>query len=174
MTIKRYFKNVDENLEVPYMHIELKTLDPRFLEEFGAPVIASDGAAGVDLRVNLRTSGKINSGYVLESGEAALFHTGTSIHIAHPGYAGFVFIRSHVAASGIQLHNSVGVIDSDYQGEIKLLLANISPNAQTLHHGDRVAQLVIMPVVTPIFNIVDQFSSVSKRSTGGFGSTGDK
>jgi dUTP pyrophosphatase len=110
---------------------------------------------------------------VLGPGEQAIVSTGLRVWIDKPGYAGFMFARSGMGVKGLVLGNGTGVIDSDYQGDLKMCLWNRSDEAITINAGDRVAQLVIMPVLTGYkMEVVESFETETERGTGGFGSTG--
>ena len=143
------------------MNIELKILDPRVSENL--PKIATPGSAGADLRALLDTP------LVLAPGETKLVHTGIAIHIGDPHYAAVILPRK----KGIVLGNLVGLIDSDYQGEIMVSLWNRSGTPCTIEPMERIAQLVVIPVVQPEFTVVNAFVD-SERGTGGFGSSGTK
>lgn len=110
---------------------------------------------------------------VLGPGEQAMVSTGLRVWIDKPGYAGFMFARSGMGVKGLVLGNGTGVIDSDYQGDLKMCLWNRGDEAITIRAGDRVAQLVIMPVLTGYkMEVVESFETETERGTGGFGSTG--
>ncbi|WP_018150537.1 dUTP diphosphatase [Leeia oryzae] len=144
--------------------IDLKILDPRLKDNL--PAYATPGAAGLDLRA------AIEKPLVIEPGQTELVPTGISIHIADPGLAAMILPRSGLGhKNGIVLGNLVGLIDSDYQGQLFISTWNRSKVAFTLNPLDRLAQLVIVPVVQAGFNVVDEFTS-SDRGEGGFGSTG--
>ena len=148
------------------MNIELKILDPRVSENL--PKIATPGSAGADLRALLDTP------LVLAPGETKLVHTGIAIHIGNPHYAAVILPRSGLGhKKGIVLGNLVGLIDSDYQGEIMVSLWNRSGTPCTIEPMERIAQLVVIPIVQPEFTVVDAFAD-SERGTGGFGSSGTK
>lgn len=127
------------------------------------PYRANNHDAGADL-ISLY-------GVVIESGKAEIVHTGVSINIP-VGYVGLVFSRSGHAKKGLRLANSVGVIDSGYQGEIMAVIYNDSENTITINPGERVAQLVIIKCEYPQFSIVTEFSEKTIRGEGGFGSSG--
>lgn len=149
------------------MQIELKILDQRLGKEFPTPTYQTSGATAFDLRSMLQSE------HTLLPNERVLVPTGIAIHIQNPAFAGFVYPRSGLGHKhGIILGNAVGVIDSDYQGEIKLSLHNTSQVAYTLGMGQRVAQLAIMPVVQAQFIVVGTFGEQSERGEGGFGHTG--
>ncbi len=112
---------------------------------------------------------------VIHPGEQALVSTGLRVWINKPGYAGFMFARSGMGVRGLVLGNGTGVIDSDYQGDLKMCLWNRSDRPIRVDAGERVAQLVIMPVMTGYkMEVVDAFDAETERGTGGFGSTGSK
>jgi dUTP pyrophosphatase len=151
---------------MPHPEIDLKVLDPRMGTEFPLPSPATDGSAGVDLRAMLETP------VTLEPGQAELISTGLSIHIEDPGYAGMILPRSGLGHKhGLVLGNLVGLIDADYQGPLMVSCWNRGQRAYTLEVGERLAQLVIVPVARPRFRVVEAFGS-SERGGGGFGSSG--
>ena len=144
--------------------IEIKLLDARMAEHL--PAYATPGSAGLDLRACL------DAPLVIEPGQAMLIPTGLAMHIGDPGLAAMLLPRSGLGHKhGIVLGNLVGLIDSDYQGELMVSTWNRGNTAFTLNPLERLAQLVIVPVVQARFNIVDDFSE-SERGAGGFGSTG--
>jgi dUTP pyrophosphatase len=144
--------------------IDIKILDPRMKELL--PAYATPGSAGLDLRACIEAP--IN----LEPGQTVLVPTGLAIHVADPGYAAMILPRSGLGhKNGIVLGNLVGLIDSDYQGQLMVSTWNRGDQAFTLQPLDRLAQLVIVPVLQVSFNVVDEFAS-SERGAGGFGSTG--
>jgi dUTP pyrophosphatase len=144
--------------------IDLKILDPR-MKDF-LPAYATGGSAGLDLRAC------IDAPLTLEPGQTVLVPTGLAIHIADPGYAAMILPRSGLGhKNGIVLGNLVGLIDSDYQGQLMVSTWNRGQSAFTLQPMDRLAQLVVVPVVQVGFNVVEEFAS-SDRGAGGFGSTG--
>lgn len=146
--------------------IDLKILDPRLKDAQYRPGYATAGAAGVDLRAC------IESAMHLRPGETVLVPTGIAIHLADPTLAAMVLPRSGLGHKhGIVLGNLVGLIDSDYQGEIFVSTWNRGHDGFTLNPLDRLAQLVIVPVVQVGFNVVSDFPA-SQRGAGGFGSTG--
>src|SRR5210317_2242724 len=146
--------------------IQLKILDPRIGKEIALPQYATDGSAGMDLRAALEQSTEINPG------ETLLIPTGLSIYVEDPNMAAIVLPRSGLGHKhGIVLGNLVGLIDSDYQGELFVSCWNRGKNSFTIEEGDRIAQLVFVPVVQANFNIVDSFDQ-SQRGEGGFGHTG--
>ena len=144
--------------------IDLKVLDPRLAECL--PAYATAGSAGLDLRAC--TEGPL----VIEPGQATLIPTGIAIHIADPGLAAMILPRSGLGHKhGIVLGNLVGLIDSDYQGPLMVSCWNRGQTAFTVQPMDRIAQLVILPVVQARFRQVQDFGA-SERGEGGFGSTG--
>ncbi|MFT6986966.1 MAG: dUTP pyrophosphatase [Psychromonas sp.] len=146
--------------------IELKILDPRIGNEFPLPEHATAGSAGMDLRAC------IDQPMIIEAGETQLIPTGIAIHIADPKLAATILPRSGLGHKhGIVLGNLVGLIDSDYQGPLMVSCWNRSKEAFTLQPGERLAQLVFLPVVQATFEIVDSFDS-STRGEGGFGHSG--
>lgn len=149
------------------MHrIDVKLLDPRLRDN--PPHYATPGAAGLDLRACIEAPVRINPG------ETHLIPTGLAIHLADPGLAAMILPRSGLGhKQGIVLGNLVGLIDSDYQGEIFISTWNRGKDAFTLNPMDRLAQLVVVPVVQVAFNVVDSFEE-SHRGEGGFGSTGHR
>jgi dUTP pyrophosphatase len=145
-------------------NIDLKILDPR-MQDF-LPAYATGGSAGLDLRAC------IDAPLTLEPGQTVLVPTGLAIHIGDPGLAAMILPRSGLGhKNGIVLGNLVGLIDSDYQGQLMVSTWNRGQAAFTLQPMDRLAQLVIVPVVQVGFNIVEEFAA-SDRGVGGFGSTG--
>ena len=147
------------------MHrIDLKILDARLHEQ--PPHYATPGAAGLDLRACLKES------IVVEPGQTVLVPTGMAIHLADPGLAAMILPRSGLGHKhGIVLGNLVGLIDSDYKGELMVSVWNRGQATFTIQPLDRIAQLVIVPVLQATFNLVDDFAA-SDRGEGGFGSTG--
>ena len=147
----------------------MKKLQVRILDERirgMLPHYATPGAAGLDLRACL------DAPLTLAPGESQLVSSGIAIHVGDPGYAAVVLPRSGLGAkNGIVLGNLVGLIDSDYQGPLMISVWNRGQAAFTLQALERVAQLVIVPVVQVEFEVVEQFSA-SRRGAGGFGSTG--
>lgn len=146
--------------------VELKILDPRLGAEFPLPDYATALSAGMDLRAMCDTS------LVLEPGEAQLLATGLAIHIGDPETCALILPRSGLGhKQGLVLGNLVGLIDADYQGPLMVSLWNRGQNRQTIQPGDRIAQLVFMPVRRAHFRVVEQFQA-SVRGSGGFGHTG--
>jgi dUTP pyrophosphatase len=146
--------------------IELKILDPRLGTEFPLPDYATAHAAGMDLRALTQAP------LTLAPGEAQLIATGLAIHMADPGLCALILPRSGLGhKQGLVLGNLVGLIDADYQGPVMVSLWNRGQNPQQVQPGDRIAQLVFMPVVRAGFRIVHEFEE-SARGSGGFGHTG--
>lgn len=146
--------------------IDLKVLDERMRAHL--PAYATPGSAGLDLRALLDAT------ITIAPGETVLVRTGLAIHIGAPGYAAVILPRSGLGhKKGIVLGNLVGLIDSDYQGELMISTWNRGQEPFVLEPFERLAQLVVMPVVQPQFKLVDEFVE-SERGTGGFGSTGTK
>jgi dUTP pyrophosphatase len=146
------------------MKLDLKILDARMREQL--PAYATTGSAGLDLRACL------DEPLTLKPGETALVPTGLAIHVGDPGYAALILPRSGLGHKhGIVLGNLVGLIDSDYQGQLMISTWNRGETMFVLNPMERLAQLVIVPVVQAEFNIVDDFET-SERGAGGFGSTG--
>lgn len=146
--------------------IDLKILDARLKDPQYAPQYATPGSAGIDLRACIERAIKIGPG------ETVLVPTGIAIHLSDPGLAAMILPRSGLGHKhGIVLGNLVGLIDSDYQGEIFVSTWNRGHDTFTLNPLDRLAQLVVVPVVQVAFNVVDEFPA-SERGAGGFGSTG--
>lgn len=146
--------------------IDVKILDPRLGNEFPLPTYATSGSAGLDLRACLEQS------LTVPAGETVLIPTGLSIYIADPNLAAVILPRSGLGHKhGIVLGNLVGLIDSDYQGPLMVSLWNRSNEPFTIEVGDRIAQLVFVPVVQAEFNIVDDFRQ-TERGEGGFGHSG--
>ncbi len=149
--------------------VEYKIIDKRLGNEIPLPHYATAGAAGMDLRAC------IEQPKVLHPGQTELIGTGIAIWLKDPGYVGIVVPRSGLGYKhGIVLGNLVGVIDSDYQGEIKVPLWNRTDKPYTIEVGERIAQYMVIPVLHPEFVQVEAFSDASERGEGGFGSTGTK
>lgn len=146
--------------------IDVKILDPRLGNEFPLPTYATSGSAGLDLRACLEQR------LTVPAGETVLIPTGLSIYIADPNLAAVILPRSGLGHKhGIVLGNLVGLIDSDYQGPLMVSLWNRSNEPFTIEVGDRIAQLVFVPVVQAEFNIVEDFRQ-TERGEGGFGHSG--
>ncbi|MCC4833500.1 dUTP diphosphatase [Shewanella sp. 1_MG-2023] len=148
--------------------VELKLLDSRIGSEFPLPSYATPGSAGMDLRAMIDTT------MVIEPGKTVLIPTGIAVHVADPSLAAVILPRSGLGHKhGIVLGNLVGLIDSDYQGPLMVSCWNRSDKPFTLEIGDRLAQLVFVPVVQAQFTLVDEFDT-SDRGEGGFGHSGTK
>jgi dUTP pyrophosphatase len=146
--------------------IEVKILDPRLGSEFPLPTYATTGSAGIDLRACL------NEPLQLSPGQTELVPTGMAIHIGDPGLAAVILPRSGLGHKhGIVLGNLVGLIDSDYQGSLMVSCWNRGNDVFTINPGERLAQLVVIPVLQVDFAIVSDFNK-SERGEGGFGSSG--
>ena len=147
--------------------IQLKILDSRIGDTIPLPTYATGGSAGLDLRVC------ISDPIQIAPQETVLLPTGLSIYIADPNLAAIILPRSGLGHKhGIVLGNLVGLIDSDYQGELLLSCWNRSTQAFTLNVGERLAQYVLVPVLQAEFTFVDNFTLATERAAGGFGSTG--
>lgn len=148
------------------INVQLKILDKRIGKEYPLPSYATDGSAGLDLRACL------DDDLELDPGDTVLIPTGIAMHVANVGYAAMILPRSGLGHKhGIVLGNLVGLIDSDYQGQIMISCWNRGKEPFTIKSGERIAQLVIVPVMHADFEIVDDFEA-SKRGDGGFGHTG--
>jgi dUTP pyrophosphatase len=146
--------------------IALKILDPRIGDSIALPEYATDGSAGLDLRACLEAS------LDLEPGQAELIPTGLAMHIADPALAAMILPRSGLGHKhGIVMGNLVGLIDSDYQGQLFVSCWNRGQKTFRIDIGDRIAQLVLVPVIQAKFHVVEEFAQ-SSRGEGGFGSTG--
>lgn len=149
------------------MNLKFKRLDPRVGTNWPIPEVGTPGSAGVDLRACL------DEPVTLAPGETILIGTGIAIHLEDPGFCAMILPRSGLGHRGLVLGNLVGLIDSDYQGELKISIWNRGQAPQTIEPGDRIAQMVITPVIQPTFIEVDDFES-SSRGEGGFGHTGTR
>ena len=149
------------------MHtLQAKVLDPRLGQQWPLPHYATEGSAGLDLRALLQEP------LTLQPGQTELLPTGLAIHIADPGLAAMILPRSGLGHKhGIVLGNLVGLIDSDYQGELMVSCWNRSQTAFIIEPGERIAQLILVPVLQASLQIVSQFDD-SQRGAGGFGHTG--
>ena len=146
--------------------LELKILDPRFGAEWALPEYATVASAGLDLRA------AHDHPLTLAAGETALVPSGLAIHLGDPGLCAMVLPRSGLGHKhGIVLGNGTGLIDADYQGPLMISLWNRGREAFTMQPGDRVAQLVVMPIVRATLRVVEEFEA-SERGAGGFGHTG--
>ena len=146
--------------------IQLKILDARLGDTMPLPSYATEGSAGLDLRACL------DAPLALVPGDATLINTGLAMHIGDPNIAATILPRSGLGHKhGIVLGNLVGLIDSDYQGPLMVSCWNRGQSTYTIEPGERIAQLVIVPVLRASFDVVDEFT-VSQRGEGGFGSSG--
>ena len=149
------------------LQVDLQILDERIREHM--PVYATAGSAGLDLRACL------DAPLTLQPNAWQLVPTGMAVHLNDPGYAALLLPRSGLGHKhGIVLGNLVGLIDSDYQGQLMVSVWNRSNEPFTVEPLERVAQMVIVPVVQAQFNVVDDFAQASARGAGGYGSTGRK
>ena len=148
------------------MKVQVKVLDSRLGNEWPMPTYATTGSAGLDLRAC------VDAATVIEPGQTVLVKTGLSIYIEGPHFAGLILPRSGLGHKhGIVLGNLVGLIDSDYQGELMVSVWNRSQTAFSLEPGERLAQYVLVPVIQAQFDIVNEFEA-TERGAGGFGHTG--
>lgn len=148
--------------------VQYKILDPRVGTDFPLPAYATEGSAGMDLRAC------IDAPVHLQPGQTTLIGTGLAIYIADPGVAAVILPRSGLGHKhGVVLGNLVGLIDSDYQGELKVSTWNRGDASFVIEPGERLAQLVFVPVLTPQLTQVDAFDATA-RGAGGFGSSGQQ
>jgi dUTP pyrophosphatase len=146
--------------------VQLKILDKRIGTEFSLPTYSTKGSAGLDLRACL------NEPLQLDPHQTQLIPTGLAIHISDPQYAAVILPRSGLGHKhGIVLGNLVGLIDSDYQGELMISCWNRSVSSFTIQPGERIAQLIVVPVLQVQFDVVEEFEDTD-RGQGGFGHTG--
>ena len=146
--------------------VEVKLLDPRFGDEWPLPAYATEASAGMDLRAATEVP------LTLAPGDAALLPSGIAIHVADPGLCAVVLPRSGLGhRHGIVLGNGTGLIDADYQGPLLISVWNRGREPFTIEPGDRIAQLVVLPIARVALQVVDTFID-SARGTGGFGHTG--
>lgn len=146
--------------------LELKLLDPRFGAEWPLPQYATDASAGLDLRAAL------DAPLALAPGDAALVPSGLALHLGDPGLCAVVLPRSGLGHKhGLVLGNGTGLIDADYQGPLLISVWNRGREVYTIQPGDRIAQLVVLPIVRARLQVVDEFEA-SARGAGGFGHTG--
>ena len=146
--------------------LEVKLLDPRYGDSWPMPAYATAHSAGLDLRAALEAP------LTLQPGDAALIPSGLAIHLADPGLCAVVLPRSGLGhRHGIVLGNGTGLIDADYQGPLLISTWNRGREAFTIEPGDRIAQLVVLPIVRATLQVVDTFEE-SARGSGGFGHTG--
>ncbi|CAG4977729.1 dUTP diphosphatase [Lysobacter zhanggongensis] len=146
--------------------LEIRILDPRFGTEWPLPEYATAASAGLDLRAAL------DDALVLEPGDTALVPSGLAMHLGDPGLCAVVLPRSGLGHKhGIVLGNGTGLIDADYQGPLMISVWNRGKEAFTMQPGDRIAQLVVLPIVRARLQVVETFEE-SARGAGGFGHTG--
>ena len=146
--------------------LELKVLDARFGGQWPLPAYATGASAGLDLRAAL------DEPLVLQPGDTALVPSGLAIHLGDPGLCAVILPRSGLGHKhGIVLGNGTGLIDADYQGPLLISVWNRGREAFTMQPGDRIAQLVVLPIVRATLQVVEEFET-SARGTGGFGHTG--
>ena len=149
------------------MNVDVKILDPRMADQL--PAYATPGSAGLDLRACL------DAPVTLQPNAWHLSYTGLSVYLKDPGFAAMLLPRSGLGHKhGIVLGNLVGLIDSDYQGPLMVSCWNRSQEAFTIQPMERIAQMVIVPVVQARFNVVTEFDAPSERGEGGYGSTGKR
>jgi dUTP pyrophosphatase len=155
-------------VRAPRRCLKVRVLDPRLGHEFPLPAYATDGSAGLDLRACL------NQDLVLEAGRTELIPTGLAIYVEDSGLAAVILPRSGLGHKhGIVLGNLVGLIDSDYQGQLMVSCWNRSASPFTIRPGERIAQLIVVPVVQVDLEVVEDFSSTA-RGAGGFGHSGSQ
>ena len=149
--------------------VQLKILDNRLGKEIPLPDYATPGAAGLDLRACLEQT------TLIQAGETILIPTGLAIHVEDPAMAAILLPRSGLGHKhGIVLGNLVGLIDSDYQGQVFVSCWNRGKHPFTIEVGAKIAQMIFVPVVQAKFTVVDTFTSITKRAEGGFGHTSEK
>ncbi len=147
--------------------IETKIVNPLVGEKIPVPAYATDGSAAIDLRACIEKE------TILMPGETKLLGSGIAINIKNPGLVGVIAPRSGLGIKkGIVLANTIGVIDSDYQGEIRIGLLNRSQSPYTVKPGERICQMLFMPVTQVSLELVEAFSNETQRGAGGFGHTG--
>lgn len=148
------------------MELKIKALSPKIGGEIPVPSFATVGSAAMDLRAC------IDEDVTIAAGRRAIIPTGIAIALPCADYVALICARSGLASKfGITMANGVGVIDSDYRGELKVALHNSSDTDYTIHDGDRIAQLMVLPVVQPTLQMVEELDE-TERGEGGFGSTG--
>lgn len=153
--------------QIAHLPVELKILNPKVGKEIPLPAYATEGSAGLDLRAC------IDQDLIINPGQVELIGTGLAIYMRDPNLAATILPRSGLGhKNGIVLGNLVGLIDSDYQGELKISCWNRSNTAYTVKPGERIAQLVFVPVVKADFKIVTEFKATN-RGEGGFGHSGE-
>ncbi len=148
------------------MKIDVKVIDEE-LHQYGLPDYGTEGSAALDLRALIG-----QPALKLHPGHTVVIETGLAIHIADPGVAGIILPRSGLGTkNGIVLGNLTGLIDSDYQGPLRVQLWNRNSVPYVIERGSRIAQLMFIPIIHPTFNVVESFDA-TERGEGGFGSTG--
>ena len=148
------------------MELKMKALSPKIGAEIPVPSFATVGSAAMDLRAC------IDADVTIAAGQRAIIPTGIAIALPSAEYVALICARSGLASKfGITMANGVGVIDSDYRGELKVALHNSSDTDYTIHDGDRIAQLMVLPVVQPALQLVEELDE-TERGEGGLGSTG--
>ncbi|QCU90895.1 dUTP diphosphatase [Thiomicrorhabdus sediminis] len=151
------------------IQVEYKILDKRLGNEIEMPHYGTPGSAGLDLRAC------IDEAMTIEPGQTVLIPTGMAIHLDDPGLAAMLLPRSGLGHKhGMVLGNLVGLIDSDYQGPLMVSMWNRGSAAYTVEIGERIAQMVIVPVLQPVFTEVSEFGEATQRGQSGFGSTGSR
>lgn len=149
------------------LQVQYKILDPRLGNEIELPKYGTQGSAGLDLRACIEET------LTIQPGQTVLIPTGMAIHLDDPGLAAMLLPRSGLGHKhGIVLGNLVGLIDSDYQGPLMVSCWNRSDTPYEVQVGERIAQMVIVPVLQPVFTEVDDFGEATQRGVGGFGHTG--
>ena len=150
------------------LSVDIKILDTRINQQWPLPQYATQGSAGLDLRAMFK-----EHDIYIEPNQTILIPTGIAIHIKDPNVAATILPRSGLGhKAGIVLGNLVGLIDSDYQGELMISAWNRGINTYQIMQGDRIAQLVFIPIIKPTFNIVDTFDDHTNRNQQGFGHSG--
>ena len=166
LSVQRSANEPEANAQ-PHMNIDLKIIDARMADQL--PAYATTGSAGLDLRACL------DAPLTLQPNAWQLVPTGIAVHLKDAGYAAMLLPRSGLGHKhGIVLGNLVGLIDSDYQGQLMISAWNRSVVPFTIEPMERIAQMVIVPVVQARFNVVTEFDAPSERAEGGYGSTGNK
>ena len=149
------------------MKLKFQRLDARVGKDWPIPSCSTSGSAGIDLRAAL------DEPLTLEPGDTALIRTGIAVHLDDPSLCAMILPRSGLGHRGLVLGNLIGLIDSDYQGELKISTWNRGKDVQIIQPGDRIAQMVITPVIQPTLIEVENFAP-SERGDGGFGHTGTR
>lgn len=160
---RTYLRPVDEEV-MPRLHVKMKILDDRIAEQL--PKYATKGSAAMDLYAAIPETLSI------APGETVAISTGMAVWVQHPGYVALMFPRSGLGSKGLVLANTIGVIDSDYQGELKIVLRNQGAEAIVIEPLTRVAQLLLTAIQRADWSVVEDFEAATDRGEGGFGSTG--